>query len=261
MPAVLIDRKEGYAVLTLNRPESLNALNPDMMAELCAALHMLDVDDTCSAIVLTGAGRGFCAGLDLKLLSQPDGMTALGISGSNDIHSAFRRFSKPVIMAINGIAATGGFELALMGDILLGCENTRFADTHARVGIAPGWGLSQRLARIIGPSRAKEAHFTGNFISAQQASDWGLVSRLVPSQQLLLEAEAVARDIHEADARIVGVVKQMLNQGLAVGLEEGLAIEQALMTEANQNVQGEQVAQRRLAIQARGRNQVNQGVS
>lgn len=256
MPTILIDRKEGYAVLTLNRPESLNALNPAMMTELCVALRMLDDDAACSAIVLTGAGRGFCAGLDLKLLSQPEGMAALGISGSNDIHEAFQRFSKPVIMAVNGIAATGGFELALMGDILLGCENTRFADTHARVGIAPGWGLSQKLARIIGPSRAKEAHYTGNFISAQQASDWGLVSRLVAADRLLLEAEKIASDIHEADRRIVGVVKQMVDQGLGVGLKEGLAVEQALMTQANKSVRGEQVAQRRLAVQARGRTQV-----
>ena len=257
MPAVLVDRKEGYAVLTLNRPEALNALNSAMMSELCAALRALDSDDTCSAVVLTGAGRGFCAGLDLKLLSQPEGMAALDISGDNDLHEAFQRFSKPVIMAVNGIAATGGFELALMGDILLGCEDTRFADTHARVGIAPGWGLSQKLARIIGPSRAKEAHFTGNFISAQQAAEWGLVSRLVPSDHLLNEAEKIARDICEADGRIVGVVKQMLDQGLAVGLGEGLAIEHTLMKEANQNIRGEDVAQRRLEVQARGRNQVN----
>lgn len=257
MPTILIDRKEGYAVLTLNRPESLNALNPEMMTELCAALRMLEGNAACSAIVLTGAGRGFCAGLDLKLLSQPEGIAALDISGANDIHEAFQRFSKPVIMAVNGIAATGGFELALMGDILLGCENTRFADTHARVGIAPGWGLSQKLARIIGPSRAKEAHYTGNFISAQQASDWGLVSRLVAADRLLVEAEKIASDIHEADRRIVGVVKQMVDQGLAVGLKEGLAIEQALMTQANKSVRGEHVAQRRLAVQARGRNQAN----
>lgn len=257
MPAVLIDRKEGYAVLTLNRPESLNALTPAMMSELCGALRVFDADDAYSAVVLTGAGRGFCAGLDLKLLSEPDGMAALGISGDNDLHDAFLSFSKPVIMAVNGIAATGGFELALMGDILLGCEDTRFADTHARVGIAPGWGLSQKLARIIGPSRAKEAHFTGNFINAQQAAEWGLVSRLVPRDRLLVEAEKVARDICESDTRIVGVVKQMLNKGLAVGLEEGLAIEQALMNQANKNVRGEQVAERRLAIQERGRKQVN----
>lgn len=257
MPAVLIDRKEGYAILTLNRPESLNALNPEMMTELASALQALDVDEACAAVIVTGAGRGFCAGLDLKLLSQPDGMAALGISGDNDIHAAFQRFTKPVIMAVNGIAATGGFELALMGDILLGCEHTRFADTHARVGIAPGWGLSQKLARIIGPSRAKEAHFTGNFINAQQAAQWGLVSRLVPADQLVAEAEKIARDICEADTRIVGVVKQMLDAGLGVGLDEGLAIEQTLMTEANKNVQGKQVAERRLAIQARGRKQAN----
>jgi enoyl-CoA hydratase len=225
MPAVLIDRKEGYAVLTLNRPESLNALNPEMMTELCAALYAIEDDSTCSAVVLTGAGRGFCAGLDLKLLSQPEGLAALDISGDNDIHATFQRFSKPFIMAINGVAATGGFELALMGDILLGCEHTCFADTHARVGIAPGWGLSQKLARIIGPSRAKEAHFTGNFINAQQAADWGLVSRLVPADQLVAEAEKVARDICEADTRIVGVIKQMLDRGLAVDLAAGLEIE------------------------------------
>ena len=257
MPTILIDRKEGYAVLTLNRPESLNALNPEMMTELCAALRMLEDDAACSAIVLTGAGRGFCAGLDLKLLSQPEGITALALSGANDIHEAFPRLSQPVIMAVNGFAATRGFALALMEAIPLGLGNPRFAGTPPRVGIAPGWGLSQKLARIIGPSRAKEAHYTGNFISAQQASDWGLMSRLVAADRLLVEAEKIASDIHEADRRIVGVVKQMVDQGLAVGLKEGLTIEQALMAQANKSVRGEHVEQRRLAVQARGRNQVN----
>ncbi len=257
MTAVLLDRKPGYAILTLNRPQRLNALNAEMMSALCAALREIDQDGECAAVVVTGAGRGFCSGLDLSVLSQPNGMASLGVSGGNDIQRAFERFSKPVIMAINGIAATGGFELALMGDVLLGCEHTRFVDTHARVGIAPGWGLSQRLARIIGPSRAKEAHFTGNFISAQQASDWGIVSRLVASGDLLEEAEQVARDIHEADARIIKTVKHMVQSGLAVSLAEGLDMEYELSTAINAGVQSEMVASRRADLQARGRRQLN----
>ena len=93
-------------------------------------------------------------------------------------------FDRPIIVGVNGVAATGGFELALMGDILLASSEARFADTHCRVGLAPGWGLSQKLARIIGPSRAREAHFTGNFISAEQAEAWGLVSRVVAGENL-----------------------------------------------------------------------------
>ena len=138
-------------------------------------------------LILTGAGKAFCAGLDLKELGS--GQAALG-GGENGVTArdpvaALARFSGPVIGAINGAAVTGGFELALACDVLLASPQARFADTHARVGIAPGWGLSQRLSRAIGIYRAREISLTGNWVSAEQAAAWGFVNRVVPAEELL----------------------------------------------------------------------------
>jgi enoyl-CoA hydratase len=142
-------------------------------------------------------------------------------------------FDRPIIVGVNGVAATGGFELALMGDILLASQEGRFTDTHCRVGLAPGWGLSQKLARIIGPSRAREAHFTANFISAQQAADWGLVSRVVASEKLLDECRKVAADIASCVPETVKLYKQMVNDGLQTDLAAGLVMERNVMTQVN----------------------------
>ena len=193
---LLVERESGYAVLTLNRPQARNALSPQLLTQLCEAFAQLQEDADVHAVILIGAGTAFCAGLDLKAMSDnPDGMAVYEIHGRHDIVSAMEAFDRPIIVGVNGVAATGGFELALMGDILLASSNARFADTHCRVGLAPGWGLSQKLARVIGPSRAREAHFTGNFISAEQAADWGLVSRVVDPDDLLDECRRVAADI------------------------------------------------------------------
>ena len=153
------------------------------------------------------------------------------------------------------MAATGGFELALMGDILIAADTARFADTHCRVGLAPGWGLSQKLARIIGPSRAREAHFTGNFISAEQAAEWGLVSRAVPADQLLDECRRVAADIAGCVPQTVRVYKQVVNDGLNTSLAAGLVMERNVMGYVNNSVSGDAIASRRGGVQARGKSQ------
>jgi enoyl-CoA hydratase len=158
-------------------------------------------------------------------------------------------------VGVNGVAATGGFELALMGDILLASSGARFADTHCRVGLAPGWGLSQKLARIIGPSRAREAHFTGNVISAQQAEAWGLVSRVVAPEDLLDACRQVATDIASCVPETVKVYKKMVNEGLQTDLAAGLAMERSVMTDVNQRVSGDVIANRRSGVQQRGKNQ------
>ena len=165
-------------------------------------------------------------------------------------------FDRPIIVAVNGVAATGGFELALMGDILIASENARFADTHCRVGLAPGWGLSQKLARMIGPSRAKEAHFTGNFITAQQAADWGMVSRAVPPEELLEDARRVASDIASCIPATVKLYKKLVDDGLAGTLGAGMEMEKLVMGYANKDVSGDAIGQRRKGVQQRGKQQV-----
>lgn len=253
---LLLEKSEGYAVLTLNRPDARNALSPALLTDLCQAFADLRCDGDVRAVILTGAGPAFCAGLDLKALSaSPAGMGVFDIHGGHDIVGAMEAFDRPIIVGVNGVAATGGFELALMGDILLASSAARFADTHCRVGLAPGWGLSQKLARIIGPSRAREAHFTGNFISAEQAADWGLVSRVVAPAALLDECRQVARDIASCVPQTVKVYKQMVNDGLNTSLAAGLVMERNVMGYVNAGVSGDAIAGRRAGVQSRGKAQ------
>ncbi len=253
---LLIEKADAYAVLTLNRPEARNALSPALLADLCQAFADLRGDAAVRAVILTGAGTAFCAGLDLKALSaSPEGMGAFDIHGGHDIVGAMEAFDRPIIIGVNGVAATGGFELALMGDILIASSNARFADTHCRVGLAPGWGLSQKLARIIGPSRAREAHFTGNFISAEQAADWGLVSRVVAPEELLDECRRVASDIASCVPQTVKVYKKMVNDGLNTSLAAGLVMERNVMGYVNAAVSGDAIADRRAGVQSRGKAQ------
>ena len=253
---LLIEREDGYAILTLNRPESRNALSPQLLVDLCGAFRSLQGESDIHAVILIGSGSAFCAGLDLKAMSGNEGgLGVYAIHGEHDITAAMAAFDRPIIIGVNGVAATGGFELALMGDILLASDNARFADTHARVGLAPGWGLSQKLARIIGPSRAREAHFTANFITAEQAAAWGLVNRLVAPGELLQECCKVAADIVSCVPETVKVYKQMVNDGLQMDLAAGLVMERNVMGHVNNRVSGGAISERRSSVQERGKSQ------
>lgn len=253
---LIIEREGQIVTLTLNRPTVMNALSPQLISDLCQALADLQRDREVRAVILTGRGRAFCAGLDLKALSESEkGLQAFSIHGENNVQAAMEAFDRPIIVGVNGVAATGGFELALMGDILIASTQARFADTHCRVGLAPGWGLSQKLARIIGPSRAKEAHFTGNFISAEQAAAWGLVSRVVEEDHLLDECRKIAADIASCIPATVKVYKQLVDDGLGTTLAAGLVMERKLMAHANKGISGDAIAARRNTVQDRGKKQ------
>ncbi|GAB5414928.1 MAG: enoyl-CoA hydratase [Congregibacter sp.] len=243
---LLCDIRDGIAEVTLNRPDAMNALSPDLLAELTRCFRDLQQDKSVKVAILTGAGRAFCAGLDLKIMSSQAGssLDAFAIHGDNDVCAALGAFDRPIIVAVNGVAATGGFELALMGDVLLAADSARFVDTHCRVGLAPGWGLSQKLARIIGPSRAMEAHFSSRFISASQAAQWGLVSRHVPDADLLDDARALATDIAANVGATVRTYKRLVHEGLGATLDSGLAMERHVMSHANSQVGGDSVASR-----------------
>jgi enoyl-CoA hydratase len=252
---VLIDRDDGVATVTLNRPDALNALSSGLRAALVAAFDELRDDPQTEVVILTGAGRAFTAGLDLKELGgevERDDQQ----SGNLDLNRALGTFDRPIIGAINGFAITGGFELALMCDLLIASTEAKFADTHARVGVVPGWGLSQRLPRLIGINRAKELSLTGNFLGAQLAYEWGLVNRVVSPEELLPTCRALARDILSTEPVTRGEIKRIMDQGWYATLGEGLTIElDANRQHSAAEVTPERVAARRQSIQERGRGQ------
>ena len=255
----VIERDGPVAVVTLNRPEAMNALSKALRDDLCVAMAELDRDESIRAIVLTGAGeRAFSAGLDLKELgADTSNLGAANAQGAAENPAkAIEQCRKPVIGAINGVAITGGFELALACDILIASENARFADTHARVGIMPGWGLSQKLSRLIGISRAKELSLSGNFLDAATASAWGLVNRVVPAAELLPVARKLAADIATADPGMVMAYRKLIDDGFALPFGEGLALEHRLSSAANSQVSADEVEARRRAVMERGRGQV-----
>lgn len=255
---LLIERHDGVAVVTLNRPEAMNALSKALRAALDDAMTDIAHDDSIRAVVLTGAGmRAFTAGLDLKELgADATAMADATASGAraNPV-KAIERCGKPVVGAINGVAITGGFELALACDILIASTNARFADTHARVGIMPGWGLSQKLSRMIGLSRAKELSLTGNFIDAQTAWDWGLVNRVVAPDELLPAAIKLATDIASIQPEPIAVYKRLIDDGFAQDFARGMAMEHATSSAYNARVTPGAVEERRKAVQERGRAQ------
>lgn len=258
MTLVTITRDGPVATVTLNRPEAMNALSGALRRELAAAMRSVEADDEVRAVVLTGAGtRAFTAGLDLKELGADTSNLGAANAESADDNpvKAIELCTKPVIGAINGVAITGGFELALACDVLIASSNARFADTHARVGIMPGWGLSQKLSRMIGISRAKELSFTGNFLDAATAERWGLVNRVVEPEALLPAALALAQDMASIEPAMLRTYKALIDEGYAASLGEGMAIEQTRSSAANGQVAAADVEERRKAVMERGRGQ------
>ncbi len=194
------------AIVTMWRPEARNALNAPMRSAVRQTLAELDADQSVRAIILTGADPAFCAGLDLKELAAGGNS---GASAEVESLGPWAPLSKPLIGAINGVAVTGGFEYALACDFLIASEHAGFADTHARVGIMPGWGLSVQLPRAIGVRRARQMSLTGNYIDARTALGWGLVNEVVVHADLLSRCRQLAADVGEVDGATIATYRQL----------------------------------------------------
>jgi enoyl-CoA hydratase len=255
-PVLLVERTGEIATVTLNRPHAMNALSRELRGEIARAVDELEADPEVRVMILTGAGRAFCAGLDLKELGQKGLANPNDAVVTGDPVRSLGRFSGPIIGAINGVAITGGFELALACDVLIASTDARFADTHARVGVMPGWGLSQKLSRAIGIWRAKELSLTGNFLSAQQACDWGLVNRVVAPDELMPACRALAADMLSVIPSMLVNYKKVIDQGFAQPFGEAMATESRVARAANTAVSPEEVEARREAIRARGKTQI-----
>jgi len=257
-PVLLVDREEPVAVVTLNRPEQRNALNAELRVAIGDTMASLESDPAIRAVIVTGAGRAFCAGMDLKEIGGGgDGQTGyeLSVAGQDAMRAGFENFSGPVIAAVNGAAATAGFELALACDMIFAAKGAKFLDTHARVGIVPGWGLSQRLPRIIGINRAKEVSLSGNALSAERAYEWGLANRLCEPESLLDEAKALARDICTCVPGVMEQVKTMIDTGYSMHFDDAMAYELETGIESSKQIDSSAIGERRAAIMDRGRKQ------
>lgn len=251
-----VEKRDRVALVTLHRPEKMNALSQELRTAVARAFEEFAADPEVGVAILTGAGRAFCAGLDLRELGQR------GVAGTpedavteGDMIRALRQFPGPIVGAVNGVAVTGGFELALACDVLLASTEARFADTHARVGIIPGWGISQKLPRLIGIGRAKELSFTGNYCSAEQAERWGLVNRVVAPDDLLPTCFALAKDMLSCEPDVLRKYKKLIDDGYATTLREGLRLETEVGREHARSLTPEAIEARRGNVQARGREQ------
>jgi enoyl-CoA hydratase len=259
-PVVRSEFADGVITVILNRPEARNALDSEMLIALPAALRAADADQRALAIVLTGADPAFCAGLDLKELGSTGGN--LGGGSGQGAERAFGPpwpvMTKPVIGAINGPAVTGGLELALFCDFLVASDRARFADTHARVGVMPGWGLTVLLPQAIGLRRAKEMSFTGNYLDANEALAFGLVNHVVPHDELLPTALRLARDIASNDAQGVATLVASYRECALATAAEGILIERRVAEVwRDRHFDPAEIERRRSAVVARGRAQTS----
>ena len=259
---VLADTSERVATLTLNRPSARNALSRALTHALWDAMLAADADPEVDAIILTGADPAFCAGVDLKEVAgeNPPSAAPRGPSDGpeRDVNGLFRFLpvlGKPVIGAINGVAVTGGLELALQCSFLIASERARFADTHARLGVMPGGGATVLLAQAIGLRRAVEMSLTGNFLAAPDALRLGLVNHVVPHEELLPAARKLAADLVGNDQvavrRLLAHYRRVAN---AATLDEAHLIE-GILAETWQPGTS-RVAARRTEVTGRGRSQL-----
>ena len=254
---VLVDVSDRIGTITMNRPEARNALSSELLALLPRAINLLEADDNVDVMILTGTDPAFSAGLDLRELGSSDGGINPGSSGRDRQRGAFPPHAKPLIGAVNGVAVTGGFELALCCDFLIASENARFADTHARVGVMPGWGLTVLLPQAIGVRRSRQLSLTGNFLDAATAADWGLVNRVVLHDELMPTTRSLAADIIGNDQPGVREVLGTYALTSATTVDEAWAIESRRGLEwlKRTSFSPDRVAERRAAIQSRGRTQ------
>ncbi len=223
--------KRGRACwITLNRPDALNAISQQVMDDLWVALDAAEADEEVWAAVLTGAGRAFCAGADLKeVLGILGGDDAEAIRAfMNNAYRTFRRvaqFEKPLIAAVNGIAAAGGLELILGCDLVIAAEGAKIGDAHANYGLVPGGGSSIRLPRKIGPTRARQLLYTGEFLPAQTLMDWGLINEVVPDGELTNAVNATLEKMLAKSPVVLRRMKRLVDDGLDAPMDPALRLE------------------------------------
>jgi 3-hydroxypropionyl-coenzyme A dehydratase len=257
MKYIQLEPQGDIAILRINRPEALNAMNLDVISELSKMIDIIAADESIKAVVITGAGeRSFCAGADISYMVNIDPMQAEKYATSaQDVINKVDRLEKPVIAAVNGFALGGGCELAMACDIRIASSNAKIGQPEVTIGIPPGWGGTQRLMRIVGPAKAKELIFTGKMITADEAYQMGLVNTVINlgsddkippeapkgdaakekeraseiaktlNRKLMDESLALAKEIAKNSFTAVKVSKKLINRGMDTDLETGLRLE------------------------------------
>ena len=221
--SVLFDVQDNVALITLNRPDRHNAICQDLLVNLYDYLDHVAGSSDIKVAVLTGAGKSFCSGIDLSVIGKDNLLDPRG--DGKDLPDVLASCPKPVIGAINGNAITGGFELALNCDFLIASDNARFIDSHAKVGIHPGWGMTQLLQQAVGQRMAKQLSFTCRPLSAQDALRCGLVNEVLPPEKLLPRTMEIARDICAVNPDIMAVIKGLIERRNALPLDEAFRAE------------------------------------
>jgi enoyl-CoA hydratase len=252
---LLIETADRVRTLTVNRPDVRNALSTGLRDKLFPALRDADEDDDVDVVILTGTDPAFCAGIDLKEI----GPGLKGGGGIPDLSPAWPPMTKPVIGAINGVAVTGGFELALCCDILIASENARFADTHARVGLLPSWGMSVRLPQAVGRGLAHRMSLTGDYLGAYDALRVGLVTEVVLHDDLLDAAKAVAASIVDNNRAAVRALLASYHRIDDAQTHASFRIEQISAAEwLRSHARSDAIAANRDAVIKRGRSQIHE---
>jgi len=227
---ILCEITGGIALITVNRPESLNALNSQVLCELECTLYQVDKDSTAQVVILTGAGeKAFVAGADIKEMAAMTSFQGhqFALQGQR-VMLFIEKMTKPVIAAVNGYALGGGLELALACDFIYASDNAKVGFPEVTLGIIPGFGGTQNLSRLIGPNRAKEMVYSGKMIPAQKALAWGIVNDVCPQAELSSKVMAVAREIAKNGRLGVGYAKNAISNGLNMSKEDGFRYESSL---------------------------------
>jgi enoyl-CoA hydratase len=225
---LIVEIEDHIALIKLNRPDALNALNGQLLGELAKALKSADENDKVRCIVLTGSEKAFAAGADIKEMSEKSFVDVFTSDMFGGEVETMLRVRKPIIAAVAGYALGGGCELAMMCDFIIAADTAKFGQPEINLGVVAGIGGTQRLTRFVGKSKSMDMHLTGRFMTAEEAERSGLVSRVVPAKKLMEEAMAAAGKIAEKSMLAIMAVKEAVNRSYEVPLREGLLFERRL---------------------------------
>lgn len=233
--AIRLERRGAVAWIYLNRPDAMNSMSPQMVGEIGAALDAVEADRTVRCLVITGTGRAFCAGADLKAVKslgdqagQEDAMRAF-LAGATGLLRRIELLPLPVIGAVNGLALAGGLETVMVCDLVVAADTAKFGDAHAKYGLLPGWGGSVRLPRKIGANRAKQLMYTAEHVPAATMAQWGLVNEVVPAAELENAVQALASRITDKSPLGLRRMKELVDAGLEQPIDVALRNERTMV--------------------------------